>query len=52
MSLPDNDIQAMVCFFETNGSFFKVGDANFESLYFEDVIEIINRLKATVAFMK
>ena len=51
MSLPDNDIQAMVCFFETNGSFFKVGDANFESLYFEDVIEIINRLKATVAFM-
>ena len=41
----------MVCFFETNGSFFKVGDANFESLYFEDVIEIINRLKATVAFM-
>ena len=41
----------MVCFFDTNGSFFKVGDANFESLYFEDVIEIINRLKATVAFM-
>lgn len=51
MSLPDNDIQAMVCFFETIGSFFKVGDANLESLYLEDVIEIINRLKATVAFM-
>ena len=51
VSLPNNDIQAMISFFETNGFFFKVGDTNFESLSLEDVIEIINRLKATVALM-
>ena len=51
VSLPDNDIQAMICFFETNGFFFKVGDVNFESLDLKDVVEIINRLKATVALM-
>lgn len=51
VSLPDNDTQAMISFFETNGFFFKVGYANFELLSLEDVIGIINRLKATVALM-
>lgn len=51
VSLQDNDINAIIRFFETNGFFFKVNDTSFESLSLDDIIEVINRLKATVALM-